>query len=84
MRPDRHLKDFSRKLARLSLDAGGQIDPARVDAVLASLRGQKPRTLRPLLKIYLRRLQVEERRGLLTVEHAVDRKILAVSAVVPE
>ncbi|HVU37515.1 MAG TPA: F0F1 ATP synthase subunit delta [Opitutales bacterium] len=67
---DRQLKDFAKKLARLSLEAGGQIDPARVDAVLASLQGHKPRARRAILKAYLRYLQIEDRRSRLLVEHA--------------
>jgi F0F1-type ATP synthase delta subunit len=67
---DRQQQDFAKKLARLSLDAGGQIDPARVDAVLSSLRGRSPRVQRALLKAYLRHMQVEDRRGRLLVEHA--------------
>ena len=67
---DRKHKDFTKKLARLSLTPDGQIESSRVDAVLASLRAQKPRLLRPLLKAYLRYLQIEDRRSRLLVEHA--------------
>jgi F-type H+-transporting ATPase subunit delta len=67
---DRKHKDFAKKLARLSLDQGGQVDPARVDAVLTSLRAQKPRLLRALLKAYLHYIQIEDRRGRLFIEHA--------------
>jgi F0F1-type ATP synthase delta subunit len=67
---NREQQDFAKKLARLSLDAGGQIDPARVDAVLSSLRGHPPRVQRALLKAYLKYMQVEDRRGRLLVEHA--------------
>jgi F-type H+-transporting ATPase subunit delta len=69
---DRQHKDFAKKLARLSLDAGGQIDLARVDAVLATLRGHAPRVQRAILKAYLRYLQIEDRRGRILVEHAGD------------
>ncbi len=67
---DRQHKDFAKKLARLSLDAGGQIDASRVEAVLTSLRGQKPRVLRALLKAYLHYLEIEDRRCRVLVEHA--------------
>lgn len=69
---DRQYKDFAKKLARLSLDAGSQLDPARVDAVLSSLRGHPPRVQRAILKAYLRYLQIEDRRGRILVEHAGD------------
>jgi F0F1-type ATP synthase delta subunit len=67
---DRSQKDFAKKLARLSLDAGSQIDPARVDAVISSLRGHTPRVQRAILKAYLRYLQIEDRRSRILVEHA--------------
>jgi len=67
---DRKQKDFAKKLARMSLDAGGQIDAARVDAVISSLRGHKPRVQRALLKSMLHYLQVEDRRSRVLVEHA--------------
>jgi len=67
---DRKHKDFAKKLARLSLTPGGQIEASRVDAVLTSLRSQKPRLLRPLLKAYLHYLQIEDRRSRLLIEHA--------------
>jgi F-type H+-transporting ATPase subunit delta len=67
---DRKQRDFAKKLARMSLDAGGQIDAARVEAVLGSLRGQKPRVQRAILKAYLHYMQIEDRRARLLVEHA--------------
>jgi len=67
---DRKHKDFAKKLACLSLGADGQVDPARVQAVLEALRPYKPRMLRLLLKAYLRRLLVEDRRGLLRYEYS--------------
>ncbi len=67
---DRKQKDFAKKLARLSLDTGGQIDAARVDAVISSLRVNKARVQRALLKAYLHHLQVEDRRSRVLVEHA--------------
>ena len=69
---DRQQKDFAKKLARLSLDAGSQIDPARVDAVIATLRSHAPRVQRALLKAYLRYLQIEDRRSRILVEHSGD------------
>jgi F0F1-type ATP synthase delta subunit len=69
---DRHQKDFAKRLARLSLDAGSQIEPARVEAVLSSLRGHPPRIQRAILKAYLRYLQIEDRRSRILIEHAGD------------
>ena len=69
---DRKQKDFAKRLARLSLDAGSQIEPARVEAVLSSLRGHPPRIQRALLKAYLRYLQIEDRRSRILIEHAGD------------
>ena len=69
---DRQQKDFAKKLARLSLYAGSQIDPARVDAVLSSLGAHAPRVRRAILKAYLRYLQIEDRRSRILVEHAGD------------
>jgi F-type H+-transporting ATPase subunit delta len=63
-------RDFAKKLVRLTLDEGGQIDPARADAVLGALRGHKPRVLRAILKAYLHYLEIEDRRGCLAVECA--------------
>ena len=67
---DRKHKDFAKKLVRLSLDGEGQIDPARVQAVMEALRSYKPRMQRLLLKAYLRRLLIEDRRGLLLYEYS--------------
>ncbi len=67
---DRQQKDFAKKLARMSLDAGGQIDTARVAAVLASLGGQKPRVRRGILKAYLHYMEIEDRRSRVLIEHA--------------
>ena len=69
---DRKQKDLAKKLARLSLDAGGQISTERVQAVLSSLGGQTVRARRALLKAYLHYLQIEDRRSRLLVEHAGD------------
>lgn len=69
---DRKQKDFAKKLARLSLDVGGQISAERVQSVLSSLGGQTVRARRALLKAYLHYLQIEDRRGRLLVEHAGD------------
>ena len=67
---DRHTKDFAKKLSRLCLGADGQIDPARVEAVLATLRTQKPRLQRPILKALLHYLQIEDRRNVLRYEYS--------------
>ena len=67
---DRKQKDLAKKLARLSLDAGGQISAERVQAVLSSLGSQTVRARRALLKAYLHYLQIEDRRSRLLVEHA--------------
>lgn len=67
---DRKQRDLAKKLARMSLDASGQIDAARVDAVLSSLRHHKPRVQRAILKAYLHYMQIEDRRTCLLVEHA--------------
>ena len=69
---DRKQKDLAKKLARLSLDAGGQISTERVQAVLSSLGSQTVRARRVLLKAYLHYLQIEDRRSRLLVEHAGD------------
>lgn len=69
---DRKQKDLAKKLARLSLDAGGQISTERVQAVLSSLGSQTVRARRALLKAYLHYLQIEDRRSRLLVEHAGD------------
>jgi F0F1-type ATP synthase delta subunit len=69
---NRQQKDFAKKLARLSLDAGSQIDPARVDAVISTLRNHAPRVQRAILKAYLRYLQIEDRRSRILVEHSGD------------
>ncbi len=67
---DRKQKDFAKKLARMSLDAGGQIDAERIGAVIATLKSHQPRVQRALLKAYLHYLQVEDRRSRVFVEHA--------------
>jgi F0F1-type ATP synthase delta subunit len=54
----------------MSLDAGGQLDASRVDAVLVSLRGQKPRVQRAILKAYLHYIEIEDRRSRVSIEHA--------------
>ncbi len=69
---DRKQKDFAKKLARLSLDADGQIGAERVQFVLSSLGGQTVRARRALLKAYLHYLKIEDRRSCLLVEHAGD------------
>ena len=67
---DRKHRDFAKKLARLSLNGDGQVDPARVQAVMEALRPYKPRMQRLLLKAYLNRLLVEDARGLLRYEYS--------------
>ncbi len=81
MQLDRKQKDFAKKLARLSLDAGGQIEASRVDAVLTSLRTQKPRLQRAILKAYLHYLEIEDRRSRVLVEHAGDADPAALEAL---
>jgi F-type H+-transporting ATPase subunit delta len=66
----RHQKDFAKKLTHLSLDEGGQVDPARVETVLAALRAHPARTRRALLKAYLHYLAAEDRRGRLLYEYS--------------
>jgi len=70
MAHQRQHKDFAKKLARLSLDAGGQIDASRVNAVIESLRSHPPRAQRGILKAYLHYLQIEDRRGRVVVEYS--------------
>jgi F-type H+-transporting ATPase subunit delta len=67
---DRKHKDLTKKLARLSLGADGQLEQARVDAVLSSLRSYPPRLLRHLLKAYLHYLKIEDLRGVLLYEYS--------------
>jgi hypothetical protein len=70
MRLDRKHRHFTKRLARLSLGEDGQIDPARAEAVLGSLRAHPVRLQRALLKAYLRYLEIEDQRGRLLYEYA--------------
>jgi F-type H+-transporting ATPase subunit delta len=70
MRLDRKHRHFTKRLARLSLGDDGQIDPARADAVLGSLRAYPIRLQRALLKAYLHYLEIEDHRGRLLYEYS--------------
>jgi hypothetical protein len=70
MRLDRKHRDFAKKLARLSVGADGQIDPAHVNGVIEALHSYQPRVRRALLKSYLHFLTIEDRRGCLRYEYA--------------
>ena len=70
MRPDTTPREFARRLVSLSLDETGQVSEERVGAILESLRGRPSRTLKPLLKNYLRFIVREIRKSEAVVEHA--------------
>jgi len=64
------LKEKARKLTALSLDGEGQVDPERVEAVLATLRERKPLGHLALLRLYRRFIEREERKSRARLEYA--------------
>jgi len=64
------LKEKARKLVALSLDESGQVSAERVEAVLQALRERRPPAHLPLLRLYLRAIEREERKSRAYVAYA--------------
>lgn len=70
LRADKALKDFAKKLTRISLDEGGNVSGEKVGAVLEALRAEPPHNLKTILKLYLYYIRREIRKSEAVVEHA--------------
>lgn len=72
---------YIRSLVRIARDAHGQIDGARVAAILQALAQQPPREHRAVLRAFQRVVGRELAQGEVVIEHAGELDATAVAAI---
>ena len=80
MKKDKQIKEFAKKLLKLSLD-GEDLSPERVNGVLQSLSKNPPRHHLAILKHYLKFVQREIAKATAVVTHAGTLSPAAIDAI---